>query len=66
MNPGCEHWNTVKWIIKYLRNNDNFSLYYDSADLECVGYADANFAGDRDRRKSTTGYVFFIGGDAIS
>lgn len=56
----------MKWIIKYLRNNDNFSLYYDSADLECVGYADANFAGDRDRRKSTTGYVFFIGGDAIS
>lgn len=27
-----------------------------------VGYADSNFAGDSDDRKSVTGYCFFIGG----
>ncbi|KAG8481466.1 hypothetical protein CXB51_026218 [Gossypium anomalum] len=31
-----------------------------------IGYIDANFAGDLDRRRSLTGYVFTIGGCAIS
>ncbi|KAG8486697.1 hypothetical protein CXB51_020179 [Gossypium anomalum] len=31
-----------------------------------VGYVDADFAGDLDRRRSLTGYVFTIGGCAIS
>ncbi|KAG8482499.1 hypothetical protein CXB51_024054 [Gossypium anomalum] len=31
-----------------------------------IGYVDANFAGDLDRRRSLTGYVFTIGGCAIS
>ncbi|KAG8486248.1 hypothetical protein CXB51_019547 [Gossypium anomalum] len=31
-----------------------------------IGYVDADFAGDLDRRRSLTGYVFTIGGFAIS
>ncbi|KAG8481222.1 hypothetical protein CXB51_025972 [Gossypium anomalum] len=31
-----------------------------------IGYVDTDFAGDLDRRKSLTGYVFTIGGCAIS
>ncbi|KAG8501803.1 hypothetical protein CXB51_004715 [Gossypium anomalum] len=31
-----------------------------------IGYVDADFAGDLDRRRSLTGYVFTIGGCAIS
>ncbi|KAG8492178.1 hypothetical protein CXB51_009620 [Gossypium anomalum] len=31
-----------------------------------IGYVDADFAGDLDRRRSFTGYVFTIGGCAIS
>ncbi|KAG8472509.1 hypothetical protein CXB51_035268 [Gossypium anomalum] len=31
-----------------------------------IGYVDANFAGDLDRRRSLTGYVFTIGSCAIS
>ncbi|KAG8481839.1 hypothetical protein CXB51_027157 [Gossypium anomalum] len=31
-----------------------------------IGYVDADFAGDLDRRSSLTGYVFTIGGCAIS
>jgi hypothetical protein len=31
-----------------------------------VGYCDADWAGDLDDRRSTTGFVFMMGGGAIS
>ncbi|PHU29366.1 hypothetical protein BC332_01459 [Capsicum chinense] len=31
-----------------------------------IGYVDSDFAGDHDKRRSLTGYVFTIGGCAIS
>jgi hypothetical protein len=34
--------------------------------LEIKGYSDADYAGDKDERKSTTGYVFTLAGGAIS
>ncbi|KAG8472511.1 hypothetical protein CXB51_035267 [Gossypium anomalum] len=33
---------------------------------EVIGYVDANFVGDLDRKRSLTGYIFIIGGCAIS
>ena len=33
---------------------------------DCVGFSDADWGGDLDDRKSTSGYVFQIGGGAIS
>jgi hypothetical protein len=40
--------------------------YKRSDSLEIRGYLDADFAGDKDDRKSTTGYVFTLAGGAIS
>jgi hypothetical protein len=39
-------------------------LTYRSSDcLEIKGYSDADYAGDKDERKSTSGYIFtFAGG----
>ena len=34
--------------------------------MKLQGYVDADFAGDIDSRKSTTGFVFTLGGIAIS
>ena len=34
--------------------------------MRLKGYSDANWAGDRDKRKSTSGYAFILGGDAVS
>jgi hypothetical protein len=42
-------------------------LTYRSSDcLEIKGYSDADYAGDKDGRKSTSGYLFTLAGGAIS
>ena len=66
VNPSSNHWTAVKWILWYLRGTTDYSLYYSSAGLGCIGYVDSDFAGDRDKRRSTTGYVFSMDDGAIS
>ncbi|KAH9718762.1 hypothetical protein KPL71_022343 [Citrus sinensis] len=60
-NPGKEHWNAVKWILRYLRGTSGHGLIYGGQrrdDSLIVGYVDADYAGDLDRRRSLTGYLF--------
>ena len=66
-NPTSTHWTAVKRIMRYLQGTLNLGLLYtDDADRQCIGYSDADWAGDTDDRKSTTGYVFMLSGAAIS
>ncbi|XP_057790422.1 secreted RxLR effector protein 161-like [Salvia miltiorrhiza] len=64
-NPGQAHWTAVKHILKYLKRTKEYALVYQSHDLTPVGYVDADYQGDKDKRRSTTGYVFMFGGGAI-
>ena len=64
-NPGPDHWTTVKCILKYLRRTRDYMLIYGSDELIPVGYTDSDFMSDKDSRKSTSGYVFMLGGGAI-
>ncbi|GFS37982.1 hypothetical protein Acr_00g0055040 [Actinidia rufa] len=65
-NPRSEHWIAVKHILKYLRRTRDYVLICGSEDLTSIGYSDSDFQSDRDFRKSTSGYVFTLGGGAIS
>ena len=60
-NPGREHWNAVKWILRYLRGTVNVMLCFGNDKPTVVGYSD--MAGDIDSRKSTSGYMikFIVG-----
>ena len=39
---------------------------YDRDELIPVGYTDSDFISDKDLRKSTSGYVFTLGGSVVS
>ncbi len=65
-NPGPAHWRAVKRIFRYLRGTSDFVLCYGAADLRLRGFCDADWAGDIDERRSTSGYVFILGGGAVS
>ena len=55
-NPSKEHWTAVKRIMRYLKGTIDYGLCYDrSSPGECVGYSDADWAGDLNDRKSTSG-----------
>jgi hypothetical protein len=66
-NPGIEHWKMVKKALRYVQGTKDLILTYRrSESLVIEGYSDSDFAGDKDDRKSTSGYVFTLAGGAIS
>jgi hypothetical protein len=51
----------VKKVLCYVQGTKDLMLTYRRSDsLEIKGYSDADYAGDKDERKSTTGYVFTL------
>jgi hypothetical protein len=66
-NPSLEHWIAVKRIFRYLQGTLRFKLRFGGLSLQdVVGYCDADWAGDLEDRRSTTGFVFMMGGGATS
>jgi len=65
-NPGRPHWEAVKRVMRYLQHTLDMGLVFRrQGSLEAVGFTDADFAGCLDTRKSTSGWVFLLGGAAI-
>ena len=65
-NLGKEHWKAVQWIFKYLHSSTDVCLHFGRTRDGVVGYVNFDFACDLDKRRSLTGYVFTVGGCAIS
>ena len=65
-NLGKEHWKVVQWIFRYLRGTSDKCLHYGGSNTDVVGFVDFDYADDLDKSKSLTGYVFTVGGTAIS
>jgi hypothetical protein len=53
-NPGKQHWEVVKWILRYLRGMIEKCLTFKKDELKLEGYVDSNFVGEVDHRRSTT------------
>ena len=66
-DPRESHLTAVKRIFRYLRGTTNLGLLYKkSSYYKLVGFCDADYAGDRIERKSTSGNCQFLGENLIS
>ena len=65
-NPGKKHWEAVKGIMRYLKGTKGMRICFGSKEACVDGYTDADYAGDMDKRRSTSGYVFMFIGGAMS
>ncbi|PNX60021.1 retrovirus-related Pol polyprotein from transposon TNT 1-94, partial [Trifolium pratense] len=66
-NPTVTHYKAACRVIRYLKHNPGRGLLFQrNADLQLLGYSDADWAGCIDTRRSTTGYCFFLGTSLIS
>ena len=54
VDPGREHWEVVKRILRYIKGTSYVALCYGGSDFTVKGYVDSYFAGDLDKRKSTS------------
>ena len=56
-NPGREHWNAEKWILRYLHGVVDMRLCFGGDKPTLVGYSDSDMVGDIDSRRFTSGYL---------
>ncbi|GKA12505.1 hypothetical protein Tco_0692051 [Tanacetum coccineum] len=67
-NPGKNHWEAVKWILRYLRGNTNVGLVYGTDrgnHVDVTGFVDSDYAKDLDKGRSITGYAFLVQGCVV-
>lgn len=74
--PGHEQWKAVVHVFRYLRGTIQLGIVYSGEDFNTVAgqrsfelpqsHVDADWAGDRNTRRSTTGYIFKLAGGPIS
>ncbi|KAI3462288.1 hypothetical protein Pfo_018951, partial [Paulownia fortunei] len=66
-NPKKSHLEAVRRILRYVKSTIDYGLLYKKGEgCKLFGYCDADYAGDHDTRRSTTGYVFKLGSGIIS
>jgi hypothetical protein len=66
-NPGKEHWNVSKRILRYVHGTQNCGLVLTgNGKLQVSGYADADYAGCTDTRRSSSGCTILLGNNCIS
>lgn len=64
--PTTAHWQAAKGVLRYLAGTADYGITYGGAKIGLEAYTDADYAGDIDTRRSTTGYVYIMNGGAIS
>ena len=65
-NPGEDHWKTLVRVLRYLKYTLNYGLHYTWYPAILEGYSDANWISETKDTKSTSGFVFTLGGAAVS
>jgi len=64
--PAEKDWNNVKRNFRYLRSTSNYGLKYTRGSGELKVFSDADFAGNKVTRRSTTGFTAVFADGAVS
>jgi hypothetical protein len=66
-NPKESHLTAVKRIIRYVNDTLSYGIWYSrETNLVVAGYSDADWAGNVDDRKSTSGGCFYVGNNLVA
>ena len=65
--PNLEHWGAIKRILRYVAGTTQLGCrFVKGTHSELFGFTDSDHAGDIQKRKSTSGVVFFLGSNLIT
>ncbi|GAQ93355.1 hypothetical protein KFL_014650010, partial [Klebsormidium nitens] len=64
--PTEEHWRAALGVVRYLAGTAEDGVNFGGSKETLIAYCDANYAGDVDTKRSTTGYVVPMYGGAVS
>ncbi|CAN6694397.1 unnamed protein product [Malus baccata var. baccata] len=64
--PMESHFIAVKRILRYLQGTMDYGVHLSKGDLCLTAFSDANWDGDPNDRRSTTGLVVYLGSSPIS
>lgn len=75
-NPLTKHWLAGKWLLRYLKGTSDIGLRFggrtsnevmdQNSQMNVVGYCDADYANDKNDRKSITGWIVKLNDDVVS
>ena len=67
-NSGDDHWKALERVMRYLKGTGtmNYGIHYTGYPRVLEGYSYSNWISDADEIKATSGYVFTLGGGAVS
>lgn len=65
-NPMETHFTAAKRILRYLKGAVNLGIKYIKGDLDVRAFFDADWVGDPNDMRLTTGFVVFLGSNPIS
>ena len=65
-NPAKEHWFALVRVLRYLKHTIEYGLHYIRYPFVIEGFSDVNWIYDSLESKSTSGYIFTLGGTTIS
>ena len=65
-NPSVDHWKVIGRVLGYLKKTISLKLFYYEFISVLEGYLDASWITSVSDNKSMSGWIFTLGGGAIS
>ena len=66
-SPTTSHWQALKRVVRYLQNSHQYGLFFSqnsTCEIQC--FSDSDWGGCPDNRRSTNGYVLYLGNNLVS